>query len=219
MSPAGGQNVDNGNVQVVDYTGCSVQYYSSRQTSGTTFDITLGTEVDPNRSLVIGGMWWDLATDVSLDNEFVYRIELIDGTTVRHTRAVATTNPAEVGGHVIEFNDGVRVQRGVGTLGTTTTVLNVTLGTAVDSAKSFCLFGASYGRGWCFGENTGTGDDYTGMMATSKLTTSTNLQIERSAHASTTSNYAWQVAEYVTSLSPVLSAPVRNHRTNPIYRL
>jgi hypothetical protein len=142
------------------------------------------TAVDPARAFVVCSQRVD-------SNQATRRVacQLTSGTTLTLTTATADTGTV-VRWSVVEFESGVRVQRGAATFVNTalTPAAQPTLSPAVDPTKSFVLTSERYDQG------TATADER--WLVRARLTSPTALTLDRNEGANgTTLTVAWQVVE------------------------
>lgn len=110
--------------------------------------------------------------------------------TLTSTAVTITTSAANasevVRWHVVEFEGGVLVQRGTTSVGSTTTLVNQGLTTAVDTAKSFVLTSERMNS-----TSRGIDEQWT---TRARLTSGTNLELSRN-ESGTALTVAWQVVQ------------------------
>lgn len=114
----------------------------------------------------------------------LYTVQLTNGTLVTFTRSQTSANAFDVNYSVVEFLQGVSVQRGFGTLSSTT--LDVPISSVGTLANAFVLYSYRNNNNASFGT-----DDFT----RAQLTSLTNLQIVGQL-ASTSGIFEYQVVTY-----------------------
>jgi hypothetical protein len=152
--------------------------------------IILPTAVDPAKAFVLGSSRVDSS---SPRNRVTF--ELTSFTTLTVTGSAANAGLA-VEWQVVEFSEGVRVQRGLETFAAGDSVRNVALPTAVSLGKSFVLTSERIDT------IPSNRDERWTTLAT--LTTSANLELSRS-ETGTALEVAWQVVEFTDTTTTVQS--------------
>src|SRR5712692_5357658 len=117
----------------------SVQRGTATFTSGTNrIPVTLSPAVDPNKTIVWSGVpHGGGRSSGTAPNDTRIAFDLESGTTLALERLGSPTSTPVVEWQAVEFASGVSVQRGLRSLTTAETTVNVTLPNAVDLTKSF----------------------------------------------------------------------------------
>lgn len=166
----------------------NVQRGSVTFTSGANrMPVTLSAAVDPTKTIVWGGISHGGGRSAgSNPNDSRIAFDLESATTLALERLGSPATAPVVEWQVVEFATGVSVQRGLRSLTTAETTVNVTLPTAVDLTKSFVLVSVA--------PNTTSQTTDERWTVRSRLTTSTNLELSRNESGIAVDVY-WQVVQ------------------------
>jgi hypothetical protein len=162
----------------------SVQSGTQSLSGSQTATVTIPTAVNPSRAFVI--------CDARVPGDrpgLMPTCELTSSTTVLITY-YDTASTINVRWQVVEFANGVAVQRGLQTLAAGVGSANVAI-SSVDTARSFVLVTSRanlIGGVW-----DGPGDELRTVRA--RLTSATNLELSRNASAGAAVDVAWQVVQ------------------------
>ncbi len=114
-------------------------------------------------------------------------VELTNSTTLDVVRRTTSTTAVTVAYHVVEYDCGVRVQRGVST-GSTAAGRDVTI-TPTDPARAFTTVAVAPGAG--------AGVPSASQQVTGTLTGPTTVRLEAGAAPASDARWVWQVVEFV----------------------
>ncbi len=183
--------------QVIEFTGADVQTGDLTLSTTDTSKTDTITSVDTAKSWLIFSQKNDEGTGTNVASHTL-RGRITNGTTLTFDRDEAGSLAIDVTWYVIEFTDGTKVQSGSENFGTGDTLKNVTI-TAVDLTKTMASAGGLFQRWGKTAENTS--GSYVPAQNTLTLTTTTNLQIERTATDSATADVSWFVIEFAAAVA------------------
>ena len=149
--------------------------------------VTLSLAVDPSKTIVWGGISHGGGRfSTAGANATRIAFDLESSTTLALERLGSPANSPVVEWQAVEFDSGVSVQRGLRSMTTAETTVNVTIPSSVDLNKSFVLVSVAP-------NSAGVNVDERWTIR-SRLTTSTNLELSRNESGTAVDVY-WQVIE------------------------
>ncbi len=175
--------------QVIEYQGAVVKKVTASITGTATSTTSTITPAVTNLAKTMVVSNHTISTDISANN--LPRTELTNTTTVTYTRVGNTSMTMNFVTYVVEFTDQTTVTRGTQAFASGATTQNVT----ITSATSSGVIGTgNYGRQ---GSTNYASDDNAGhVWFTYRITTSTNLQIQRAVGTGSTANAPWQIVTF-----------------------
>ncbi|MFC1754907.1 hypothetical protein ACFL96_16180 [Thermoproteota archaeon] len=191
--------------QVVEYDGASVQRNVDSM-SGTSLTVDLPRGVNRNQSILLFSEYHSSYGNMA-DGKF------LDSDTIEFTRAT-NTGTMSISWEVVEFNDNVFIQHDYQSFSTSTTLETITLGTAVNISRAVAFLSGQSLNGMSGGKTTSTGTDPGSGQFTARITSSTQLQLERQITTSATANAGWFVVEFsgaVTGGTPAKFIPYQEY--------
>ncbi len=195
--------------QVVEYTGASVQRnIVSMSSTSTTVNLPRG--VDPNQSILLFSQYND--NSGNMDRHMADGI-FLDSDTIQFTRA-STSGTMFISWEVVEFHDNVFVQRGYQYFSSSTTLATITLGTAVNTSRAVAFLSGQNIWGMSGGKTASANDDPGTGQFTARITSSTQLQLQRQITMSSIANAGWFIVEFsdaVTGGTPAKFLPFNQY--------
>ncbi|MDH5293369.1 MAG: cadherin-like domain-containing protein, partial [Acidimicrobiia bacterium] len=183
--------------QVVTYNDSSVQSGSVAFAAGDVSRSATVTAVDPTKAWLLYTIDTAAGTTANIGQKMI-RGMVTNGTTLTFDRS-STGQTMNVTWHLVEFTDATQVQHANVAFASSDTTNNVTI-TSVDPARSIGVGGyLQYG-----GRSAYTSDDNPGVgWFTTRLTTHTNLRVQRNA-ALATANLGWFVIHWPGTAAPLV---------------
>jgi hypothetical protein len=186
--------------QLVDYADCSVQRFTRDNQTGTSWSQTISS-VTTAKSALFG----TCAIDAAAGMDDLYRIAFASSTSVQGTSNAGGTS-SDIAFEVVSFTDDTTTQGTTRSVASGTATDNVTITTVNTDYSSCQLEGVSL-QGQSHGYSDDTDDDFRTTFFSSLLTSSTNLQLQRTDATGQTAYVSWRVISWQYAGEELQNAP------------